>query len=79
MIIEWLLKLDALLDEEDKPYSSHHSSNKKVKLFRENILVIGGKWYDDKNLTDDATFPTALIKPAKSRFNQKINSPCDTN
>ena len=29
-------------------------------------------WYDYMNLTDGATFLTALIKRAKSRFNQKI-------
>ena len=34
-------------------------------------MVIEEEWFDDMNLTDGATFPTALIKCAKSRFNKK--------
>ena len=41
-------------------------------------MVIEEEWFDDMNLTDGATFPTALIKRAKSRFNKKINLPYDT-
>ena len=40
-------------------------TNDKGKLFGENIVVIEEEWFDDKNLTYDATFPTALIKRAK--------------
>ena len=31
------------------------------------------------NLTNGATFPTSLFKRARSRINQKIKSPRDTN
>ena len=41
-------------------------------------MVIEEEWFSDMNLTDGETFLTALIKCAKSRFNQKINFPCDT-
>ena len=42
------------------------------------MVAIEEEWFDDMNLTDGATFLTALIKHAKSRFNQKIKFPCDT-
>ena len=48
-----------------------HTSNDKVKLFCENIVVIEEELFDDTNLTDGATFKTALIKREKSRFNIK--------
>ena len=41
---------------------SNHSSNNKVILFCENIVVIEEEWFDDMNLTDDETFPIDLIK-----------------
>ena len=52
---------------------SDHTSNDKVRLFRENIVVIEEEWFVDMNLTDGATFLAALIKSSKSRINQKIN------
>ena len=55
---------------------SDHTSNNKVKLFRENIVVIEEEWFSDMNLTDDLTFLKVLIKHAKYIINQKI--PCDT-
>ena len=39
-----------------------HSSNDKVKLFQENIVVIEKELYDDLNLIGGSTFTTALIK-----------------
>ena len=51
---------------------SYHSSKNKVKYFRDNITFIEEDWFADMDLTDGATFPTALIKFSKSRFNQKI-------
>ena len=55
-----------------------HSYNDKVKLFCENIVVIEEEWFYDMNVTDTSTFQMAIIKHAKSRFNQKINFPRDT-
>ena len=52
---------------------SDHSSDNKVKLFRENILVIEEEWFSDMNLTHGTNFPMALIKREKSIFNQKIS------
>ena len=52
---------------------SDHSSNNKVKLFRENIVVIEEEWFSGMNLTGGEMFPTALIKREKSRFNLKKN------
>ena len=40
-------------------------------------MVIEKEWFDDMNLTGGATFLIALIKHAKYRLNQKINSPRD--
>ena len=37
------------------------------------IVVFEGEWFYDMNLTDGATFPTALSKYAKTRVNQKKN------
>ena len=37
-------------------------------------MVIGEEWFADMNLTGGATFITALIKCAKIRSNQEINS-----
>ena len=39
-------------------------------------MVIEEEWFSDMNLTDGATFPTALIKREKSIFN--FENPCDT-
>ena len=36
------------------------------------MLVIEEEWFDNMNLTDGATFQTALIKRAKTRVNKKI-------
>ena len=36
-------------------------------------MLIEEGWFHDMNLTDGATFLIALIKRAKTRFNQKIN------
>ena len=47
------------------------TSNDKVKLFSENIVVIEEEWFDDMNLTDGATFPAALIKCAQYIFKKK--------
>ena len=55
-----------------------HTSKNKVKSFHENIVVIEEEWFADINLTDGETFPKALIKRAKYRFNQKIKSSRDT-
>ena len=41
-------------------------------------MAILKKWFDDTNLTDGAKFPTALIKCAITRFNQKIKFRRDT-
>ena len=42
-------------------------------------MVIEEDYFDDMKLTDGAIFTTALIKRAKSRVNQKVNFPHDTN
>ena len=34
-------------------------------------MVIDEEWFDDMNLTSDATFPPSLIKRAKTRVNLK--------
>ena len=57
---------------------SDHTSNDKVKLFHESIVVIKEEWFDDMNLTVDATFPMALIKRTKTGFNKRIKFPLDT-
>ena len=41
-------------------------------------MVIEEEWFDDTNLTNGTTFPTPLIKCAKTRANQKINFLRDT-
>ena len=41
-------------------------------------MVIEEELFDHMNLTDFATFPVDLIKRGKTKFNQKINFPCDT-
>ena len=35
-------------------------------------MVIEEEWFNDMNLINGATFPTALIKGAKTRVNKKI-------
>ena len=40
-------------------------------------MVIEEEWFSDISLTNDATFPEALIKRANSIFNQKIKFPRD--
>ena len=57
---------------------SDHSSDNKVKSFRENILVIKEEWFSDMYLINGATFTMALIKRAKSRINQNYIFSCDT-
>ena len=54
------------------------TSNYKVKLLRESIVVIEEDWFSNNDITDSATFPTDLIKSAKYRFNKKINVPYET-
>ena len=34
-------------------------------------MFIEEEWFDEMNLTDGATFPTPLIRRAKTRVNQK--------
>ena len=58
-------------DETQLKSKSDHTSNYKIKLFCENIVVIGEEQFSDKNLTDGAKFLPALIKRAKSIINQK--------
>ena len=58
-------------DETYLKNKSDHTSNNELKLFFENIVVLEEEWFYNLNLTYDATFPTALIKRAKSVFNQK--------
>ena len=41
-------------------------------------MVIEEEWFDNNNLTDGATFPTTLIKCAKTISNHKINFQHDT-
>ena len=41
-------------------------------------MVVKKEWFDYINLTDGATFPTDLIKRAKTRVKKKIKFPCDT-
>ena len=65
-------------DETELKKKSDHTSNDKVTLFCENIVLIEEELFLDKNLTYCATFPTALIKSEKYRSNQKINLPLDT-
>ena len=52
--------------------------NKKYKYFHKNVVVVEGGWFSFMNLSDDDTFPSALIKRAKIRINQKINLTRDT-
>ena len=49
---------------------SKHTPNNKEKLFREIIVVVEEEWFDAINLTDGATFLTALIKREKTTFNK---------
>ena len=60
-------ELDVKFDETD------HTFNDKIKLSRKNIVAIEEEWFSGMNLTDGATFPTALIKRAKIN-NQQENS-----
>ena len=52
--------------------------NKKYKYFHKNIVVVEERWFSFMNLSDDDTFPSALIKRAKIRINQKIKFLHDT-
>ena len=58
--------------ETEMKSKSDHTSDHNVQLFSKNIVVIEEEWFADTNLTDGAIFPTALIKRAKSRINQKL-------
>ena len=62
-------ELDQSFDDIDKK-QSYHTSNDKVDFSCKNIVVIDKKWFDDRNLTDGANFPAALIKCAKTRAKQ---------
>ena len=55
-----------IFDDTELKKQLDHISNDKVKIFWKSILVIEGKHFDDKNLTDDATFPKSLIQHEKS-------------
>ena len=55
-------ELDNKFDETELENISDHTSNNKVKLFHENIVVIEEEWFDGMNLNYSANFPTALIK-----------------
>ena len=50
---------------------SDHSSNNKVRIFHDNIVVIGEEWFTDMNLNDDKTFRMAPTKLTKYRINQR--------
>ena len=41
-------------------------------------MVVENEWFDGTNLSDGATFPTALIKRAKKKVNQNIKFLRDT-
>ena len=57
---------------------SDNTPNDKVDFFRKTVVVIEEELFDAMNLTDVTTFPTALIKYAKTIFNIIIKFPCDT-
>ena len=71
-------ELGVKLDETELEKESYHASNNKVKLFRENIVVIEKKWFADMNLPYEATFLTPLIKNSKSIIIKNYNFPHDT-
>ena len=48
-----------------------NSPNNKFKLFCDNIVIIEEEWFSDMNLTVIETFPLALIKRVKLKFNEK--------
>ena len=47
-------------------------------MFHESVVVIEEEWFSGMNLTDGAKILTVLIKPAKTRVNQKVTFPRDT-
>ena len=55
-----------------------HTSNNKVKLFCENIVLSEEEYFDDTSLTDGATYLTALIKISKYKFIQMMKFPRET-
>ena len=70
-------ELDLKFNEKNEK-TSDNATNKTEKYFCKLILVIEEEWFSDTNLTDDDTFPPALIKRSKTIINQKINFPHDT-
>ena len=59
--------LDQNFDDAGFKQQPDHTSNDKVDFFRESFVIIEEYWYDENNLTDGATFLTALIKCAKKK------------
>ena len=55
-------ELDLNIGETELKRKLGHTSNNKVKLFCENIVVVEEEWFYDMNLTNIATFLTDLIK-----------------
>ena len=55
--------------ETETKNKSDHSSNNKVKLFCENIVVIEEEWFADANLTDGEKFPRDFNKWQRHRIN----------
>ena len=52
-------------DETELKRKKYHTSINKVKLIRENIVVIEAESFYGMHLTDDATFLLALTKLSK--------------
>ena len=71
-------ELDMNFDETELKNKIDHTSYNKIKLFCENIVVIEEECFYDMNLTDGATFTTALIERKNSIINKKNNIPRDT-
>ena len=63
-------ELDLNFDHIESNKQSDHTSNDKVQIFRESVVVIEEELFDDVNLTDGTTFLAALIKRAKTRGNK---------
>ena len=70
---------------------SYHSSDDKVKSFRENIMVVGEEFFSDMNFTDGEVFLKVFIKRKKIQIQLKnlsgtkqhiqkveINNDCNT-
>ena len=62
------LELNFVEPEMKRKMKSDHSSNDKVKLFSENIMVIKEECFDDMNLSDGVIFLMDVIKSEESIF-----------